>query len=294
MPRRRMLDPSFTEDTEVAQLTRDERLFLVGCLRNADDEGRLIGNAAYLKAEIFMYDDDIDLKYMQKIRNSVLEKIKKWRQDNIWRLSLYQNSGIEYLHFPNWYGMEKPSHPTPSKLPIPSDMGSASSTTQEINPKVSGEAREEISKSSEQSPEEIEKVSGAIPPQSSQGKNSLVKSSRVNTPLLRKGARTKQVDPIVNEIFTEIRTYLGFPDRVQKDPIPNYGKEGQAIKRMLTRGFTREEVTACWKQKVDARGGEFVSMTWVNEDIGKKGGKAGEQRQRQKRAKPITYTKGSG
>jgi hypothetical protein len=80
-------------------------------------------------------------------------------------------------------------------------------------------------------------------------------------------------DPVVNEIFAEMRSYLGFPDRITQDPIPNYGKEGQAIKRMLTRGFTREEVISCWKQKVDVRGGEFVSMTWVNEDIGKRRGK---------------------
>jgi len=105
-------------------------------------------------------------------------------------------------------------------------------------------------------------------------KSSLVKS---NTPLLRKGARTKQVDPVINEIFTEMRTYLGFPDKLKKDPIPSYGKEGQTIKRMLTRGFTREEILACWRSKVSQRGGEFVSMTWVNEDIGKKRGKAGQQ-----------------
>ena len=66
-----------------------------------------------------------------------------------------------------------------------------------------------------------------------------------------------------------MRTFLGFPDKVTQDPIPNYGKEGQAIKRMLTRGFTREAIVLCWKGKVSQRGGEFASMTWVNEDIGK-------------------------
>jgi len=85
----------------------------------------------------------------------------------------------------------------------------------------------------------------------------------------RKKRAPKTTDPTIAEIFTEMRDYLGYPDKVTKDPIPSYGKEGQAIKRMLARGFTREEVTGCWKQKVDARGGEFVSMTWVNEDIGK-------------------------
>ena len=127
------------------------------------------------------------------------------------------------------------------------------------------------------------------------------------TPLSKdKGGRTKQTDPTINEIFSEMRIFLGYPEEVRgpgsltpgekkeaKDPIPNYGKEGTAIKRMLTRGFTREEILACWKGKVSQRGGEFVSMTWVNEDIGKKGAKTGEQRPRQERARPITYFRGS-
>ena len=117
-------------------------------------------------------------------------------------------------------------------------------------------------------------------------KYSSVKSS---TP---KGASTKRADP-VNEIFSEMRTYLGYPDRVEEDPIPSYGKEGQAIKRMLSRGFTREEILTCWKDKVSQRGGEFVSMTWVNEDIGKKGGKTGGKQPKQERVRPITYTRGS-
>jgi hypothetical protein len=101
-------------------------------------------------------------------------------------------------------------------------------------------------------------------------KHSKVKDSIVLTP---KGGQHKAVliqkNAIVTEIFTEMRTYLGFPDKTDKDPIPSYGKEGQAIKRMLARGFTREAIVECWKGKVSQRGGEFVSMTWVNEDIGK-------------------------
>ena len=164
MPRRRMLDPSFTDDTAVAQLTRDERLFLVGCLRNADDDGRLIGNAAYLKAEIFMYDDDIGLQRMREIRDSTLEKMRSWRPDNMWHLRVYQNSGIDYLYFPNWDSMEKPSHPTPSKLPPPPA-------------EDSGLPREALTKQSRELPEELQKSSRATPPQSSLGQSSLVKDS---------------------------------------------------------------------------------------------------------------------
>ncbi len=92
----------------------------------------------------------------------------------------------------------------------------------------------------------------------------------------------KKGESVANEIFAEMRSYLGYPDRVSRDPIPSYGKEGQAIKRMLTRGFTREAIVECWKSKVSQRGGEFVSMTWVNEDIGKTG------KQKRRSAQPST------
>ena len=53
-----------------------------------------------------------------------------------------------------------------------------------------------------------------------------------------------------------------------KDPIPSYGKEGKAIKRMLDRGFTEQEILNTWRAKVDGRNC-YVSMVYVNEDIGK-------------------------
>lgn len=119
MPRRRMLDPSFTEDIYVAKLTRDERLFLIGCLRNADDEGRLKGHPAYLKAEIFMYDEDINLARMEEIKDSTLGKMEDWPESNPWRLESYENAGGNYLYFPLWYQHQAPSHPQPSQLPAP-------------------------------------------------------------------------------------------------------------------------------------------------------------------------------
>lgn len=87
---------------------------------------------------------------------------------------------------------------------------------------------------------------------------------------LREQSKEKK-DSVVNEIFEEMRTHLGYHGKTSQDPIPSYGKEGQAIKRMLTRGFTREAILECWKSKVSQRGGEFVSMTWVNQDIGQTG-----------------------
>lgn len=95
-----------------------------------------------------------------------------------------------------------------------------------------------------------------------------VKDKVKDTP---KGVQHKEKDSVIPMIFTEMRSYLGYEeDKDSHDPIPNYGKEGKAIKRMLARGFTDKEILDCWKRKISQRGGEFVSMTWVNEDIGKK------------------------
>ena len=158
MPRRRMLDPSFTDDIYVAKLTRDERLFLVGCIRNSDDDGRLRAHPAYLKAEIFMYDDDIDLERMRELKESTLQKMKSWPKDNMWLMVTYENSGEDYLYFPNWPIQQRPSHPTPSKLPTP--------PSPETHPKPSGEKQEQLPKTSRVSPS-----------QSSLGQSSLDKVS---------------------------------------------------------------------------------------------------------------------
>jgi hypothetical protein len=73
-------------------------------------------------------------------------------------------------------------------------------------------------------------------------------------------------------IFAEMQKFLGYPDKTDKDPIPNYGKEAKAINRMERRNYTEAEILEFWKKKVTARG-EFVSMVYVNEDIGKNGAK---------------------
>lgn len=71
-------------------------------------------------------------------------------------------------------------------------------------------------------------------------------------------------------IFAEIQKEFGFPEKTDKDPIPNYGKEAKAIDRMLKRGYSEPEILAAWREKVRTRG-QFVSMVYVNEDIGKPG-----------------------
>lgn len=263
MPRR-MITSEIWFNEKVAKLPDAGRLLFIGIFSNADDDGRLKASAKFLKAHIFPYDVDKSIELIKELRDKCTQ---------VGLIRLYTNGREEFLDIPGWseHQIIRKDRYTPSKLPSFDDC----SLTTKAHP--SGNQVTTTGKHS------IREGRG--------GKSSIVKP-----PLLRKGAHTKQVDPIVNEIFTEMRTHLGFPDRVQEDPIPSYGKEGQAIKRMLTRGFTREEILACWRGKVSQRGGEFVSMTWVNEDIGKKGVKAGEQpakQPKQGRVRPIKYIRGS-
>lgn len=176
MARRRMLDPDFWKDRHVAALTRDERLFLIGCINNADDEGRLEGHPAYLKAVIFMYDDDLTSTEVTNIRDSCLNKMAVWPNGHQYKLVAYQNSGETYLFFPNWYDQQRPSHPSKSKLPPPPP---------EILQRISGDSTEYCKSMSGNYHETFTTISGETPSQSSIGQSrsgqySLVKSSAVH------------------------------------------------------------------------------------------------------------------
>ena len=92
-------------------------------------------------------------------------------------------------------------------------------------------------------------------------------NNRYNNKTPKGGCSKKPPNPEVKIILDEMKRHLGYPEKMAQDPIPDYGPEGKAITRMLTRRFTREEILGCWKAKVIQRGGEFVSMTWVNKDI---------------------------
>lgn len=110
MPRQRWIHPELWTDPSLGQLTPTERLFFIGCFSNADDEGRLLGNAAFLRSIIFPY-DDISVGEIEAIRERVTTVCSN--------LVYYQVEGIEYLAFLKWSDYQKPKYPKLSKLPAP-------------------------------------------------------------------------------------------------------------------------------------------------------------------------------
>lgn len=240
MPRRRMIDPQIWRNERVGSLPDAGKLLFIGIFSQADDDGRLKASPRFLLANIFPYNKDKTEEDIRRLRNQCAE---------LGLIRLYINAGREYLDIPGWseHQQIRKDRYQPSNLPGFQEPDNQLATR--VNPSDNQLATTD---------------------QPNLVKSSLVKST---TPSGAQRALKKQIqkktDSQVAEIFAEMRATFGYPDKTEKDPIPSYGKEGQAIKRMLARGFTREEVIGCWKQKVDARGGEFVSMTWVNEDIGK-------------------------
>ncbi|WP_432091067.1 HNH endonuclease [Streptomyces sp. NRRL F-5630] len=67
MPRIRTVKPEFWEDEVVGLLPRDARLLFIATFNMADDEGLLRWTPAYIKAQAFMYDDDLSLPVVEKL-----------------------------------------------------------------------------------------------------------------------------------------------------------------------------------------------------------------------------------
>ncbi|MGW6225231.1 hypothetical protein ACWF8U_35825 [Streptomyces olivaceus] len=67
MPRIRTVKPEFWEDELLGVVSRDARLLFIATFNMADDEGILRWTPAYIKAQAFMYDDDLTLKDVDQL-----------------------------------------------------------------------------------------------------------------------------------------------------------------------------------------------------------------------------------
>lgn len=270
MPRRRMVHPQIWRNEKFGNLTDAGRLLFIGIFSQADDDGRLKASPRFLMANIFPYDKDKTEEDIQQLRDQCADSKL---------IRVYANSKEEYLDIPGWsdHQQVRKDRYTPSNLPSFEEADNHPSTI----------------------------VSPPDNHPSTSGDPSIVKFNVITPP--KGGARSNKrdhADPEVQQIFEAIRNHFvcggeAVPaieessamtgDR-RVDPIPNYGKEGQAIKRMLTRGFTSEEIMQCWRAKVQQHNGDFVSMTWVNEDIGKSGSSSSRSTRRRRPRVPDSYT----
>lgn len=110
MARQRFIWPSLWEDPDLGRVTPLAQLLYIGCFSNADDDGRLIGDAAFLKAQVFRY-RSISLQQIEKLRGELDGACSNF--------VVYEVDGVTYITFTNWDEWQKPKYRKPSKFPPP-------------------------------------------------------------------------------------------------------------------------------------------------------------------------------
>jgi hypothetical protein len=86
------------------------RLLYIGCFSLADDDGRIHGEAEFLKGAIFRY---------QRLSFDAIRKLRDELETACSNFIVYQAHGNTYIAFTNWGDFQKPKYPKPSKLPPP-------------------------------------------------------------------------------------------------------------------------------------------------------------------------------
>lgn len=111
MARKRMINPTIWDDPNFVSMTISARLLFIGLFSNADDEGRIRGNPAYLKKTIFGY-DNTSIKQVEKLRNEVVAKMKS--------VVLYIIGDEEYIELKKWNDHQKQREDRIQKSDLPS------------------------------------------------------------------------------------------------------------------------------------------------------------------------------
>jgi len=134
MPRIRSIKPEHKVHRKVGPLSDRAYRLWVGLLTEADDEGRLVGDLAQLRALVFPYQTRLALARLEAALRELLEA---------GLLTRYAVAGVPYLAFPSWEDHQQVSHARPSKVPSPTAPGSVPEVSGAIRkfPEPSGLAR---------------------------------------------------------------------------------------------------------------------------------------------------------
>src|SRR5688572_4480726 len=108
MPRIRSIKPEHKQHRKVGMLPNLEYRLWMGMITEADDEGRLVGNTAQLRALIFPYQAALTLEEVE----SALVHVAKTGL-----VRLYTVGKTRFIEFPSWKHHQRINRPTPSKLP---------------------------------------------------------------------------------------------------------------------------------------------------------------------------------
>ena len=129
---KRMLDAKIWESRQFNMLKPTERLLYIGMINHGDYEGRLRGDAEYLRKHFF-YSDKIGTKKVVQMRDRITE---------VGLIEFYCDKDGEYISHPNWkrYQSFDKRWTKPSYFPAPPTCANEETAT---NPPVQENRSEE-------------------------------------------------------------------------------------------------------------------------------------------------------
>ncbi len=127
MARKRMISPEIWDNQGFGELSMLAKLLFIGMISQADDDGKGILSAQYLKSRIFPYNElrraDIEKALNEIGQQASPEADGENARDGkkVFKLSVrfYEADGKSYYMFENWRKWQSICRPIPSKLPNP-------------------------------------------------------------------------------------------------------------------------------------------------------------------------------
>lgn len=124
-----MIHTTIWSSGQVSKLSVEARLLYIGTITLSDDDGRLKGNPAFLRSQIFPYDD------------LTTDQVRKWLDEivKIGLITVYNIDDDDYLYHPNWkeYQTLRADRKKESHIPSPNCQPSDNQVVDISPPKVS-------------------------------------------------------------------------------------------------------------------------------------------------------------
>lgn len=111
MARIRTVKPEFWGSKDIAPLSRDARLLLLGLFSMADDDGRFLASPNALIGYIYPNDDNVTPANVRRWLAEVSNGNKP--------VHLYEVDGVRYGCMPNWHRHQRINRYKASTLPAP-------------------------------------------------------------------------------------------------------------------------------------------------------------------------------
>jgi len=111
------------------RLNLRQRLLWTGVITLADDEGKLKGESAVLRAGIFPFDEEVSAKMVE-------QDLQTLQKEGL--IERYTVAGDLYIRLVKWAKYQKPSHPAPSKIPDPPPVKNSGETLEPLPSRSGG------------------------------------------------------------------------------------------------------------------------------------------------------------